>query len=85
MLERSMIDCRAYNKAQTRTDCMALIVQRFMLAYACLSNRPAKRNAVKRKTTAPENLRLELELDSPEDELIEVEGAVAEASQTHYR
>ncbi len=83
----SVIDCRAYNGAQTGSEHGS----DHAMKAARISSRPAKLDKAKLKTVALEHLRLDLrnrfeglqvdEDASPEDEWRELKDAVADASQ----
>ncbi len=93
-----MIDCRAYNGAQTDSEhgldhAMVRACLRLRMKAARISSPPAKLDTAKLKKVALEHLRQDLrnrfeglQLDedaSPEDEWREFKDAVADASQAH--
>ncbi len=90
--DSSVIDCRAYNGAQTGSEhgsdhAMVRARLRLRMKAASIPNRPANFDTAKLKTAALEILRLDLrnrfEDASPEDERRELKDAVADASQAH--
>ncbi len=94
-----VIDCRAYNGAQTGIEhgsdhAMVRARLRQRMTAARISNCPTRLDTAKLKTVALEHLRLDqrnrfegLQLDedaSPEDKWRELKDAVEDASQAHF-
>ncbi len=76
VLERSVIKCQAYSDAQTRAE--------HGKHHSVIRSRLRRRMRAAHLSTAPETLRLGLDLGvSQENELRELKSAVAETSQPH--